>query len=46
MIGGTGRYQGATGTYTMRVRTDISLFTDGTLGDYFGEATAEVTLGK
>ena len=46
VIGGTGRYQGATGTYKMRIRTDISLATDGALGDYFGEGTAEVTLAK
>ena len=41
ITGGTGRFSGATGSYRMRVRTDIDGSADGALGDYF--ATCEAT---
>ena len=40
-IAGTGRFQGATGSYHLRVRTDIDTAVDGTLGDYFAVGQAE-----
>lgn len=46
VVGGTGRFEGATGTYRLRVRTDIQMATDGMLGDYFAEGVAEITLAR
>ncbi len=46
VVSGTGRYQGATGTYAMRVRTDIDRAADGAMGDYFAVVQATVTMPK
>lgn len=45
-VEGTGRFAGIAGTWRMRSRTDLSIRTDGVLGDYFGDGTATYTLGK
>lgn len=44
VVSGTGRYQGASGSFRMRVRTDVDPRSDGVLGDYFGVGEAEFTL--
>ena len=46
VVSGTGRFNGATGTFTMRVRTDIDRSADGVLGDYFAVCEATFTLTK
>lgn len=46
IVSGTGRYAGITGTYEMRVRTDIDPKVDGTLGDYFAAVKATYTLPR
>ena len=46
VLSGTGRFQGITGTYEMRVRTDLDRMADGMLGDYFGVVQATVTMAK
>lgn len=46
VLGGSGRYQGATGTYRIRSRTDIDAMADGALGDYFAVVEAEITVPR
>jgi hypothetical protein len=46
VVSGTGRFSGAAGTFTMRVRTDIDRAADGALGDYFAVCEATFTLAK
>jgi len=46
VVSGTGRFNGATGSFTMRVRTDIDRSADGVLGDYFAVCEASFTLAK
>lgn len=44
VVGGTGRFQGATGTYRLRSRNDIDAMVDGALGDYFAVGEADIRL--
>ena len=44
VVGGTGRFQGATGTYRLRSRNDIDAMADGALGDYFAVGEADIRL--
>lgn len=44
VVSGTGRFEGMSGTYEMRVRTDIDRQADGVLGDYF--ATVQATVNR
>jgi hypothetical protein len=46
VLSGTGRYQGVTGRFKMRIRTDIDPQVDGALGDYFAAGEAEIELPK
>ena len=46
VLGGSGRFQGATGTYRIRTRTDVDAMADGALGDYFAVVEAEITLPR
>ncbi|MFZ5551086.1 MAG: hypothetical protein ACOZJX_20490 [Pseudomonadota bacterium] len=46
VLSGTGRYQGATGRFKMRSRTDIDALADGALGDYFAAVEADIQLPK
>ena len=43
---GTGRFTGITGTWQMRVRTDLTTQADGVLGDYFADGTGRYTLAR
>ncbi len=46
VLSGTGRYQGATGPFKMRSRTDLDGQADGALGDYFAVVEADIQLPK
>lgn len=46
VVSGTGRFEGMSGTYEMRVRTDIDPLADGVLGDYFATVKATVNRPK
>ncbi|WP_374565326.1 hypothetical protein [Ideonella sp.] len=46
VLSGTGRYQGATGRFKMRSRTDLDALADGALGDYFAACEADIQLPK